>query len=201
MLKLIHELEVHQIELELQNQELRLAKEQLEIASEKIIELYDFAPSGYFALSKEGTIKEVNLSGAKMLGQERSRLVNRRFGFFVSEDTRPVFNDFLRKVFESKIIESGEVALLTDGNLTMHVHLTGIIAENGEHCLVTANDITERKREDVLLQRTRQNYETFFDTIDEFLYVLDEQGNIIHTNDTVKNRLGYTEEELIGKGV
>ena len=38
-LKLIQELQVHQIELELQNEELLLAK---------YTELYDFAPSGYF---------------------------------------------------------------------------------------------------------------------------------------------------------
>ncbi|MEI7501620.1 MAG: PAS domain S-box protein, partial [Bacteroidota bacterium] len=52
-----------------------------------------------------------------------------------------------------------------------------------------------------LLQQTRHNYETFFNTIDEFLFVLDEQGNIIHTNTTVIDRLGYTEEELLGKSV
>ena len=53
-LKLIHELDVHQIELEMQNEELKLVKEQMEIAAEKYIDLYDFAPSGYFTLSKNG---------------------------------------------------------------------------------------------------------------------------------------------------
>ena len=44
-LKLIHELEVHQIELEMQNEELLHAKKQAEIDSIKYSELYDFAPS------------------------------------------------------------------------------------------------------------------------------------------------------------
>jgi len=69
MLKLVHELEVHQIELEMQNDELCLAKEQAEIATNKYSELYNFAPSGYFTLSKEGEIIELNLQGAKMLGK------------------------------------------------------------------------------------------------------------------------------------
>jgi two-component system CheB/CheR fusion protein len=144
--RLVHELEVHQVELELENEELRLAKGQLEVASEKIIELYDFAPSGYFALSKEGKIEEVNLSGAKILGQERSRLVNRLFGLYVSENTRQVFIDFLEKVFESKTKEACEVTLSFNDNLPMYVYITGIVAENGEQCLVAAIDITERKR-------------------------------------------------------
>lgn len=45
------------------------------------------------------------------------------------------------------------------------------------------------------------NYETFFNTIDEFLFVLDDNGDIIQINDTVKKRLGYTQQELIGKNI
>jgi len=62
-------------------------------------------------------------------------------------------------------------------------------------------DITTRKQSEDLLQQTRQNYETFFNSIDDFLFVLDTQGNIIHTNSTVVDRLGYTKEELFGMSV
>jgi PAS domain S-box-containing protein len=51
------------------------------------------------------------------------------------------------------------------------------------------------------LKQIRLNYETFFNTIDEFLFVLDQEGNIIHTNDTVIKRLAYTREELSGQSV
>ena len=51
------------------------------------------------------------------------------------------------------------------------------------------------------LDQTRRNYETFFNTIDDFLFVLDEQGNIIHTNNTVTQRLEYSSKELFGKSV
>ena len=64
-----------------------------------------------------------------------------------------------------------------------------------------ARDITDRKSAEEYLRQTRQNYETFFNTIDEFLFVLDEQGNILHTNSIVVDRLGYSTEELTGKSV
>ncbi len=51
------------------------------------------------------------------------------------------------------------------------------------------------------LDQVRLNYESFFNTIDEFLWVLDKKGNITHMNSTVITRLGYTKEELIGKSV
>ena len=65
----------------------------------------------------------------------------------------------------------------------------------------THTDITASKKAEALLQQTRLNYETFFNTIDEFLFVLDETGNILHANSTVYNRLGYTAEELFQKSV
>lgn len=74
-LKLIHELQVHQIQLQLQNEALDLAKERSEVAAEKYGELYDFAPSGYFTLSEEVKIIGLNLSGANMLGKERYLLI------------------------------------------------------------------------------------------------------------------------------
>lgn len=47
-----------------------------------------------------------------------------------------------------------------------------------------------------LIEESRQNFEIFFNTIDDFLWVLDENANIIHINNTVIERLGYTTQEL-----
>jgi PAS domain S-box-containing protein len=59
-------------------------------------------------------------------------------------------------------------------------------------------DISERLKAEAAL---KENYETFFNTIDDFLFVLDEKGNMVHVNTTVINRLGYTWEELTNKSV
>lgn len=67
-MKLIQELSIHQIELELQNEELKEAREAEREIKEKYIQLYDFAPSGYLSLDKEGTITELNQYAAKFAG-------------------------------------------------------------------------------------------------------------------------------------
>ena len=51
------------------------------------------------------------------------------------------------------------------------------------------------------LSQTHKNYASFFNTIDELLFVLDDQQKIIHTNKIFLNRLGYLKNELIGKSV
>jgi len=204
ILKLIHELEVHQIELELQNEELVLAKEQaIEVASQKYSELYDFAPTGYFTLSKEGKIIELNLCGSQMLGKERLLLKNSRFGFFISNDTKPIFNLFLGKVFTSKAKETCEVTLLTNANLPAYIHLTGIVTENGEQCLLTVVDITERKRAEVLMAEIIEKNPMS-------IQILDKEGFTIQVNQAHTKLFGavppsdysiFTDVQLIQQGM
>src|SRR5713101_6703454 len=87
--RLLHELEVHQIELEMQNAELQKARDELDVALEKYTDLYDFAPVGYFSIDESDAILEANLTGAALLGVERSRLINRRLLLFMAPASRP----------------------------------------------------------------------------------------------------------------
>jgi signal transduction histidine kinase len=158
-LKLIHELEVHRIELEAQNVELVQAKYLAQDAIEKYAELYDFAPSGYFTLTREGKIIELNLLGSQMLGRERNYLKNSLFGFFVSNDTRPVFNLFLDNVFRSNAQETCEVSISADSKPPMDVQITGSVRENTEKCLLTISDITSLKQAEALLMQAKKDAE------------------------------------------
>ena len=74
--KLLHELQVHQIELEMQNEELQEANETAETALKKFTMLYDFAPMGYFTLDTDGSILELNFTAAELLGEKRFSLIN-----------------------------------------------------------------------------------------------------------------------------
>ncbi len=131
-LKLIHELEVHQIELEMQKDELTLAKEKAEQAENKFTKLYDFAPSGYLTLTEEGEIAELNFRAAHLLGKERSYLIKKRFALFVSSDTKAIFNHFIQNIFQTKTKGSCEVKLLTNGDSPKHVLVNGISGNQDE---------------------------------------------------------------------
>ena len=146
ILKLVHELEVYKVELELQYEEfIKAKKEQETIASEKYMELYNLEPTGYFTLSRNGEIIQLNISGAKMLGKDRTQLENRLFHLFVSDNSKPVFLFFLGKVFSSSKNESCELTLSTNDDMPLYVYLTGIVSKNSDNCLITVIDITERK--------------------------------------------------------
>jgi PAS domain S-box-containing protein len=145
--RLVHELEVHQIELEMQNEELAQSRAQVEAGLREYTDLYDFAPIGYFTLARDGAIHQVNLAGANLMGIDRGALIKRRFGVFVSATSRPVFNAFIEKVFESNRKEACEVQFLTDGPAPLWVHIEAV-REDGqrEACRAMVSDITEQKR-------------------------------------------------------
>jgi len=69
----------------MQNAELRQAREELELSRNKYLELYDFAPIGYFTFDMQGRIREVNLTGAKLMGVERQGLINKSFAGFIAD--------------------------------------------------------------------------------------------------------------------
>ena len=199
ILKLIHEFEVHQIELEMQKEELILAKEQAEAATEKYADLYDFAPSGYFTLTKSGKITSLNLTGSKMLGKVRSRLIGSQFGFFVSNDTKPVFNLFLENVFNSTIKDCCEIKLLLGNTHITNVYLTGIINEGSELALISVADITQLKLAESALKDSEERYRGLLNNIDVGVIVHGTDTSIILSNPKASELIGLSPNQMQGK--
>ena len=144
--RLLHELEVHQIELEMQNEELQRAHALAEQGLTHYFELFDFAPIGYFRLNAQGVIGEANLAGAKLLGDARARLIGRRFPLFVHENSRVALATFLSEVFASESRQTCEVELPRESGPPAFVELTAMPAPGQEECLVGVVDITARRQ-------------------------------------------------------
>ena len=154
----LHELEIHQIELQMQNTELQQARHRLEGLVEKYTDLYDFAPVGYFSLDEEGRIQEVNLTGAAMLGVERSRLAHRRISRFVAPASQPRFLAFLQRVFAGTGQQNSDVALVKEGGATdFWARFRGTVAisahEARKWCRVSVADITAFKQAEAAQRR------------------------------------------------
>ena len=99
--RLLHELQVHQIELELHNEELRHAYGEADALRERYADIYDFAPVAYFTLDPLGVIVDVNLAGAMLLGIKGSQKSRHRFAAFVSPEHLEAFNHFVDEVLHT----------------------------------------------------------------------------------------------------
>ena len=193
---LVKELEVHQFELIAQNQELSSLMNKAEIEAEKYTHLYDFAPCGYFNITKEDEILELNFSGAALLGKERSQLLNKRFAFFVADDSKPTFFLFLEKIFESKTSQTCEIVLSTPSNISTYAIVTGIVNEDGSQCLLTVLDITERNKIESSLQKSQEKLEGIFNVANSGILLCDNVEHFLMFNDWFCKLLGYSRAEF-----
>ncbi len=144
--RLLHELQVHQIELEMQNEELQRAWREVDNGREKYTDLFDFAPVGYLLLDHLGYILQTNLTGARMIGGNRVDLVGRRLSLFVVESDRLELKCFIEKVFATRMRQACELTLSHehDSRAPLNVGVAGSPSADGQECRIVLTDITER---------------------------------------------------------
>jgi PAS domain S-box-containing protein len=199
MHKLLHELQVYQVELEMQNAELLQARTEAEAALERYTDLYDFAPIAYFTLDRESAIREVNLAGADLLGIARSKLIGRHFGFFVRDAFRPVFNALLTKVRGSDAKEVCEAELLKADKSPFVARIEAVAIGSGGVCRMVLEDVTELRHTETSLRESEQRYRELFEDNPCAMLVYDmECLRILAANDAALALYGYTRQELLG---
>jgi len=139
---LVHELQVHQIELEMQNEELQKTREEVKAGLDRYVELYDFAPVGYFTLDNLGLILQANFAGASMLGSERSRLTGRPFVSCIAPGSLPAFTALVRNVYRQPDAgcQTAELTLATSPPVILRIEAR--VVSPGARCLLAATDIT-----------------------------------------------------------
>jgi diguanylate cyclase (GGDEF)-like protein/PAS domain S-box-containing protein len=143
--RLVHELQVHQIELEMQNEALIDARGQAEIALEHFSELFDFAPVAYFILNPDSSIRQTNFRGETLLGKPRTNLIGRKLILSIAIEQRPDFQMFLGHSFVHSGVQSCELTLEVNKKITW-VSLQASANINRTTCLMAVIDITDRKK-------------------------------------------------------
>ncbi|MGE5424837.1 MAG: ATP-binding protein [Syntrophothermus sp.] len=172
IIKLIHELQIHQIELELQNEELNESLAKQEELSSRYQHLYRFAPVGYFSLDDAGNIKEVNLMGTQMLGFPKKHLVGRSFFTFLPNDQVEWFSKFLSEIYLSKATQQCEIRINTDDHPEKIVYMEGSNDGASGGCLISMTDITEIRNTELNLQNANKKLKEIISLKEKLLSVI-----------------------------
>ncbi|HSB72460.1 MAG TPA: response regulator [Candidatus Methylomirabilis sp.] len=161
--RVLHELQVHQIELELQNEELRRAQHALDASRARYFNLYDLAPVGYVTLSEQGLILEANLTAAKLLGVTRSSLVSQPISRFILPDDQDIYYRHRRQLSATGGPQVCELRMLrTDGApFWARVEATAAEAEEGRAAVwgTVLSDITAQKQAEAALRQAHDTLE------------------------------------------
>jgi PAS domain S-box-containing protein len=198
-LRVLHELEVHQIELEMQNTELRDARDEAEALLEKYTELYDFAPVGYFTLGAEGIIRLANLTGSTMVGIGRSNLIGRSFAMLLAPVQRAGFRFFLKQVFAAETKQSAEFELADENLTTRNLTIEARRSPNGLECSAMILDITGRRQALEAMRVSEIRHRRLFEAAQDGILIIDPATClVIDANPFITKLLGHSRNHLIG---
>ncbi len=154
--RLIHDLEVHELELEMQNRELRESQVLLEESRARLADLYDFAPVAYLTLDPESRIVEANLTAAAFFSIERGSLLGTRLSGLVSSKDGRALREHIKRCCDEHVRVECELTFSPRRRppVIAHVASVPLSSATGEAagCKTTLTDITAFKRAQETLQ-------------------------------------------------
>ena len=198
--KMLHELQVHQIELEMQNEELRRSQAGLGIAKDRYFDLYNLVPVGYVTVSEKGLILEANLTSTNLLGMDREALIKKPLTRFILKEDQDIYylrgkqllETGLPQVFELRMVKKDATVFWARLNVTKSQDLTDTIL-----FLIVLTDITERKQAAEALRQSENRFRNLFEKHSAVKLILDaETGSIIDANQAAALFYGWPIDAL-----
>lgn len=195
---LMHELQARQAELELQNEQLRQAQIELKKSRDRFADLYDFAPVGYLTLDHEGMIREINLTGADLLGIDRSELHRPCLASFVVMEDKDRWLRHLMDVLKRDDTQTCELTLQRGDGSCFYAELDCLrLKEDGKRSVVRIAFIDVARRN--AIGGTFKESERFFSTLIKNSPVgicrTDTRGNDVYNNERCRKITGQTAVE------
>jgi len=181
-LKLVHELQVHQIELEMQNEELQRANAAIETARARFSDLFDFSPVGYAALDNKGIVLEANLTLARMMGFDRNFLIQKPFQSFVAPEDKNTFLLFSQRLVASDVKTTFDIRFTRKDASVFYAQIVSTICEDSlkanRKFLLSILDFTDRRNAEQALaaevvrrEELSQALERSNEDLEQFAYV------------------------------
>jgi len=139
-LKLLHELQVNQVELDLQHEQLEANEHEVTQALARYRDFYHSAPIGYFIVDLDGKIVEWNQAGARLLEIEGDEVSSLPFVSLLADQSRPALNGLL-KALNSGGEASCEVHSSTNDGALRPLRIAAAPAPGGSAVLMVISEI------------------------------------------------------------
>ena len=135
-LKLLSELQTHQVELDLQHAQLEANQEELAQVLDHYRVLYDFAPVGYLVVGIDVQVLEGNRAGTELLGTGPGEIEGRPIAAFFASDSRPAVLELFGALREGALGACCAVASSDRGSGQNPLRINASLAPGGDAVLM-----------------------------------------------------------------
>ena len=131
---------------------------------------------GYFTVSEKAVIEKVNLTGADLIGIERSALIGTPFSRFVFRNDQDIFYKHMRRLLKTENSQSFELRLVKKDGHEFYSRMECMVLKNSGEAFreirAVVSDITDRK----LAEKKIKEYSEELEKQVDFLQRMEAMG-------------------------
>lgn len=175
------------------------AEERLELEKARLDQLFESAQEAIVMADREGTVLRVNSEFSKLFGFKEDEIVGQQLDQMIAPEEKNHAFSITKKVAQGHNVAFEAIRHRKDRNPVYVSVLASPIMVDGklEASYAIYRDITERKKAEEELRQSEEKYRAVLEQSADNIYILDvETKRVLETNDTLRNLLGYTEEEI-----
>ena len=183
--------------------ERRQAAYALKVSEIRYRRLFEAAKDGILILDPDTRqITDANPYIARLLGYTREEMIGKELfeiGLLKDEEASQAA---FRELREKQFIRYDDLPLKSKNGQRREVEVVANLYTEDGQSVIQANirDITERKQAAYNLEVSEARYRRLFETAQDAILILDANtGKIFDANPFIKELLGYSQEELVGK--
>ncbi len=154
-------------------------------------------------MDPDGSIKQLNLKAASLLGYTRATLVRKSFISLIKHEDRSAFLLMQKNLQEEETRQACEIRLITRDRTSLPVIVESTVfageTKTADQTIVTIQDISGQKHTEESLRKAKEFSERLIESSFDGIHAFDKQCRFTVRNAAMERMTGITREQAIGK--
>jgi PAS domain S-box-containing protein len=181
--------------------ERRAREEALRASEEQYRAIFNATTDGLVLRDAELRLVDVNPALLAMTGFTREEVLGDERVLFSPPELHARVRDAYRRALGGERVVYESQAIRRDGSrFEVEMRYLPIQYQGRPHVLAIARDITERKRAEVALRSSEEQYRAIFNASEDALVLWDSSLRRVDINPAYERLYGWTREEVVGRG-